>query len=235
MNYNESKEIYKRISNIGMQISHACEVGVYLPKTSNVIDFIHNDATEKITLVEPNPRIVKEIKKEFEGIEKVQLHPVAIHEYNGTLSLFEVEASTFADGLPASPATINDQFKKKDLKKIETRCQLFSEIDSKDIDLLSIDTEGCEWYVLKTMTSRPKVISIETHGKFYVNPYLGKIKKWIQTNGYQPWYKTRSDTVYIKSNLSKRSFGDVLELFFMDLWIILRRAKKVFYFKRYFK
>jgi hypothetical protein len=41
--------------------------------------------------------------------------------------------------------------------------------------LLSVDTEGCEWYALKNLKSRPKVISLETHGKYYTNAYIKEI------------------------------------------------------------
>ncbi len=229
MDFKPQKEIYKRIKRKGMTVAHACEVGVYLPKTSNIVDFIYDDQVEKITLVEPNPRIVKEIEEEFAGIEKIKLHPVAVHEYEGTLALFEAEASTFAEGLPASPALVNDHYEKEDVRKLETKCTQFVNLDSGDIDLLSIDTEGCEWYVLKTMKSRPKIISIETHGKFYVNPFLSEIKSWMGEQGYLSWYKTRSDTVYINSSIKSPSLMDKLKLHLMNIWLKIRRAKKIFY------
>ena len=36
-------QIYERLSNYMSEISTVCEVGVYLPETSNVIDFINEN------------------------------------------------------------------------------------------------------------------------------------------------------------------------------------------------
>ena len=229
MNNKANKRIYKEILTKNIEIKHACEVGVYLPETSNIVDFIYSEQTLKITLVEPNPRIIKKIEHQFEGIDKIVLHPVAIHDYEGTLNLFEAEASTFAEGLSSSPALINDKYEKSDIKKIATPCKKFDQVDSNDIDLLSIDTEGCEWYILKNMNSRPKVISIETHGKFYTNPFIKEIKLWLDKAGYKVWYKTKSDSVYIKNELFSLTLSEHFRLFLMSARIALRKAKRIFY------
>lgn len=235
MNYEDSKRIFNEVQNKGLKINHACEIGVFLPETSNIIDFINDEGVEKISLVEPNPRIVEKIKDYFKGKTNIKLYPIAIHEYNGTLNLFEAEASTFAEGLPSSPAMINDQYEKQDVKKIETECKLFSEIDPGDIDLLSIDTEGCEWYALKTMVSRPQIISIETHGKFYTNPFIKQIRSWLSKEGYEEWYKTKSDTVYFKTGALELEAREKKSLRSMNFYIAFRKAKRVFYLKRTFK
>lgn len=235
MNYEDSKRIFNEVQKKGLSINHACEIGVFLPETSNIIDFINDENVNKISLVEPNPRIVKKIKEFFKDKTNIDLYPIAIHEYNGVLNLFEAEASTFAEGLPSSPAMINDQYEKQEVKKIETECKLFSEIDKGDIDLLSIDTEGCEWYAVKTMVSRPKIISIETHGKFYTNPFIKEIKNWMSVEGYEEWYKTKSDTVYFKKGVFELESTEKKNLRSMNFYISLRKAKRVFYFKRTLK
>ena len=79
------------------------------------------------------------------------------------------------------------------------------------------------------MKSRPKVISIETHGKFYVNPFIDKITKWVLDNGYKVWFKDKSDTVYYKADLFKLSFVEKIQLLTMNTYVNLRRAKKIFY------
>ena len=230
MDYQDSKKIYTKVLEKKLRIAHACEIGVFLPETSNIVDFIQDGV--RATLIEPNPRIVEKIKAFFEGSTNVTLHPVAIHEYNGTLNLFEAEASTFAEGLPASPAMVNDRYEKKSAKKIMTECMLFSDIDVGDIDLLSIDTEGCEWYALKTMVSRPSIISIETHGKFYLNPFLSQIEDWLNREHYRIWYKTKSDSVYFRKGILELSKGEKIELLKMNLYLFLRRAKRFFHFRR---
>ncbi len=228
MNFENNKIIYKKVKQKGLTINKVCEVGVYLPETSNIIDFIL-DGVNTI-LVEPNPPAIQAINEYFRGKdENIVLHKVAIYNRDGKLNLSNAEASTFVSELPSSPALVNDKYATDESKEVEVKCVKFSSVDDGDIDLLSIDTEGCEWYVLEFMISRPKVISVETHGKFYINPFIGKIKDWIETNNYLVWYKDMSDTVYIRNDFAKLSLIEKLKLNYINLRIKLRRAKKVFY------
>jgi FkbM family methyltransferase len=227
MNYIGNKTIYKKIKKKNIEFQNVCEVGVYLPETSNIIDFILEGKNS--ILVEPNPPAIAAINNFFKGYNNIQLYPYAIYNYNGKLVLSNAEASTFVSELPASPALTNDNYKINDSKNVEVECRLFSEIDKGNIDFLSVDTEGCEWYVLETMKSRPKVISIETHGKFYINPFIDKINNWIKQNDYKIWYKDKSDTVYIKNGLFTFSVYDKIALLFINIRLKLRMAKKIFY------
>jgi len=108
----------------------------------------------------------------------------------------------------------------------EVDCVVFDEIDNSSIDLLSIDTEGAEWYVIKNLKSRPKIVSIETHGKFYTNPYIENISKWMTDNNYKVWYKTKSDTVYYLQDQIRVDFYEKFSLLSMNIKILLRRSKK---------
>ncbi|MBK8554209.1 MAG: FkbM family methyltransferase [Ignavibacteria bacterium] len=87
-------------------------------------------------------------------------------------------------------------------------------MDDGTIDLLSVDIEGGEWFVVKHLVSRPDVISIETHWKNYSNPYLKEINEWMSDNDYQIWYIDKSDTVYFKNNLFKLTVLEKAELKF---------------------
>ena len=42
------------------------------------------------------------------------------------------------------------------------------------------------------------MLSLETHGKRYVNPYMSEITDWLARNGYEPWFVDKSDTVYVR-------------------------------------
>ncbi|MEN8119609.1 MAG: FkbM family methyltransferase [Bacteroidota bacterium] len=227
MNFDRNKVIYRQVKQKDLSINTVCEVGVYLPETSNIIDFIVDGV--KTILVEPNPPAIQAINKYFKNYNNITLHEVAIYDREGKLNLSNAEASTFVSELPASPALVNDKYTTDESKEVEVKCVKFSSIDDGDIDLLSIDTEGSEWYVLEFMKSRPKVISVETHGKFYVNPFIEKINDWVETNGYTIWYKDMSDTVYIRKDIAQLNLGEKLSLSYMNFRIKLRRAKKVFY------
>ena len=224
MNTRSNKLLYRKVSSKTIPIQKVCEVGVYLPETSNIIDFI-KEGKETI-LVEPEPNSIQAIKSYFQDYSNVTLIPVAIYKHNGTLTLAKAEASTFVSDLPMSPALINDQYQIDATKNIDVECKVFSDIDEGDIDLLSIDTEGSEWYVLLTMVSRPKIISIETHGKFYVNPFLKDIKNWMKENDYQVWFKDNSDTVFCKKGLFNLSLKEKMTLSLAMINVWFRRNKK---------
>lgn len=215
--------LYKKLKKKKLTFQHVCEVGVYKPETSNVLDFI-TDGT-RTTLVEADPVMVELLSSTFAPY-KVQIVPYAMWDYNGTIILSQAGASTFVDSLPNSPALENDGYIQKAENSIEVECKVFSAVDDGSIDLLSIDIEGGEWYVLKHAVSRPAVISVETHGKFYVNPYLQQLEEWFQINNYRVWYKDASDTVYIRNGLFTPTFWERLTIVWRELRIRLRRLRK---------
>jgi FkbM family methyltransferase len=220
-----TKKIYRKILSKSVQVKHVCEVGVFLPQMSNVFDFITKSKT-KTTLVEPDPKSIKAIQDFFGSYSNVTLCPFAVYDYNGTMELVQREASTFAADLSASPALVNDNYQVKEEDKFSVECKTFDRIDDGTIDLLSIDTEGCEWFVIKNLRSKPLVISLETHGKKYVNPYFNEINKWMNENGYEPWFMDRSDTVYYKKGSFTMSLPERMQLWWMDLYVKFRRFKK---------
>jgi FkbM family methyltransferase len=220
------KEIYAKCKSKSIEPKHVAEVGVYLPETSNILDFIKDRV--RTTLVEPDPATVIAINKYFEGYDNITLHPVAAFDTNGTVSLYRRAASTFMAESGSSPAMINDNYELSDDDKFEVEAKKFSDIDDGTIELLSIDIEGAEWYVVKHLVSRPEVISVETHGKYYINPKIDEINTWMKENGYIIWYKDGSDTVYIKSSLYKPSVLDSISLALYNSYLALRRAKKIF-------
>jgi len=220
------KKIYQRLEQRNIRFKHVCEVGVYLPETSNVIDFIL--AGVKATLVEADPQTVKKINEYFTGYD-IHVFPVAIWDHNGVIKLSKAAASTFVSTLKASPALINDQYQVDEKNTFEVPCKVFSEIDDGTFDLLSVDIEGAEWYVIKNMVSRPKIISIETHGKYYVNPFIIEINSWLEKEGYQVWYKDGSDTVFFHRDFLTPSLPERIGT---SLALLKIRWKK---FKRNFK
>ena len=218
-----NNRLYNNCEGKSIVFQHVCEVGVYLPPTSNVISFIRDNI--RTTLVEPDPKCISSIKEYFKDYQNIHLYPYAIFDHNGTLELVQRNSSTFVSTLEASPALVNDHYKVEEKDKFTVECRRFDDIDDGSIDLLSVDTEGCEWYVIKNMKSRPAVISIETHGKGYVNPFYSEICSWIAENGYSLWYKDGSDSVYFKNGLFKLSIPEKISLKAMDIRLSYRRWK----------
>jgi len=217
--------MYQKLRARGLTLTHVCEVGVYIPETSNILDFINNGV--RATLVEADPDVAKKIKAAF-ATKNIDLHPVAVWDTNGTLKLSKAASSTFATELPTSPALENDRYHVSEATTFEVPCVQFSTIDDGTIDLLSIDIEGGEWYVLKHLVSSPKVLSIETHGKYYTNPFLTEITAWLAQHHYTLWYKDGSDSVFIKEGLFSVNFFDKLATKRVELLIRWKKFKRIF-------
>src|SRR5512133_2367754 len=194
-----NSRLHESTRRLGLTFSHVAEVGVWIPEASNVLGYIEEGI--RTALVEPDPDCVARIRERFDGLPNVQVHPVAIFTERTRLSLYHAESSTFAAVLPSSPALVNDRYQRTDDKKFDVDAVPFSDVDDGTIDLLSVDTEGCEWFVLQTLRSRPTVISLETHGRRYRNPYLAEIESWMKREGYRVWYRDRSDTVYVREGV----------------------------------
>lgn len=225
MSNKSPKRIYTKAKERGLSFKHVCEVGVYLPETSNILDFIRDGL--RATLVEADPVTVEKIKEYFKGYP-ITLFPVAVWDTTGVLQLSKAAASTFATELKQSPAIVNDHYTVSKENTFEVPCRVFSEIDDGTIDLLSIDIEGGEWYVIKHLVSKPKVISIETHGKYYTNPFIREISAWMDDMKYRIWYKDASDTVYVRDENFSISMADRLETNLTELKISWKKFKKVF-------
>lgn len=218
-------QLFEKLSARQLTFEHVCEVGVYVPKTSNIRDFI--EAGVRATLVEADPEIAEQVRAAFAPYHAT-VHAVAVWDTDGTLKLSRAASSTFATELPTSPALENDRYRISEANTFEVPCVQFSTLDDGSIDLLSIDIEGGEWYVLKHLRSRPKVLSIETHGKYYTNPFITEITTWLQAHNYELWYKDGSDSVYIQQGLFAVSLADELATKQAEMLTGWKKIKRIF-------
>lgn len=219
-----NQTFYQKVKESGVACHHVAEVGVWHPDTSNVLGFILEGT--RTTLVEPEPRSIRLIEQRFKNLDNVELHPCALCDFAGEVELFSLESSTFLGSLEVTPAIVNDRYAKSEADSFKVRAVKFSQIDDGSIDVLSVDTEGSEWFVLKHMKSRPAVISLETHGGAYVNPHYQDIVQWMTLNDYVLWYKGRCDSVYARRDKVKITLLDRLRNLMMDLEITLVAFRK---------
>lgn len=222
--------LYSKVIAKEFRPSHVAEVGVGHPSSSNIYQFIQEGV--KTTLVEPDPETIKLIKEQFKG-NNVFLHEVAACDFNGKVDLYQRKSSSFVCDLPSSPAIVNDDYRIRATDRFTANAQIFSEIDDGTIDLISIDTEGSEWFVIKNMVSRPTIISIETHGGMYTNPYINELEDWMKSNSYALWYRDRTDSVFVLTSVIQIEPGDRFRLLASNLAIELKstRRKLIKYFK----
>jgi len=186
--------LYEFVTEASIPVAHACEVGVYLPDTSNVLGWIN--AGLRTTLVECDPLIVTVLRDRFSSHMHVRIDAVAVADEAGQLTLYRTAASTFGQNVPDAPALANDGYQRAESDAFTVQAVTFDAIDDGSIDVLSIDIEGGEWYVLRHLRSRPAVICVETHGKHYSNPFIAEIRAWMAEQGYGAWYFDAADTVY---------------------------------------
>jgi len=216
--------LYKKVFNKNFCPVHVAEVGVWHPETSNVFSYIEQGV--RTTLVEPDPDSARLIHQCFGHMDHVTLHQCALCDYNGSVELCQRGSSTFVAELPKSPAIVNDGCDVYRARRFKARAMMFSEIDDGTIDLISIDTEGSEWFVLKHMKSRPAVVSVETHGGMYLNPYIEHIYQWFTANAYMLWYRDKSDSVFVKCGCIRVTAADRAALGMETILLYLHKKRK---------
>jgi FkbM family methyltransferase len=179
------------------------EVGVWDLPYAQCKNFLYNDKT-KIIMVEPLLNQFNKIKNAITNFDDITLHNKAVYKTEGTLEInvpIGTEGSTASSYIESgSPYDMNDKHDAQftmTTESIET--VTMDMIDDGDLDVLAVDAEGCEWYVLETMKSRPKVITLETGPWIqYINPKIDKINEWMKVNGYAVFGREKSDTIYYK-------------------------------------
>jgi FkbM family methyltransferase len=216
--------LYRKLSAKGFRPAHVAEVGVHKPTSSNVYDYIMQGV--RCTLVEPDPDSALAIRHYFAGQPNVTLHSVAVYDHPGQLELVRRGPSTFVAELTDTPATVNDRYQLNENDKFVVEARTFDQIDDGTIDLLSVDTEGSEWFVIKHMISRPSVISIETHGALYRNPYLDRISEWMKANDYILLFKATSDSVFVKRGEVEVNTHDKITQELINVYLGYKRLAK---------
>lgn len=203
-----SDRLHRMCKRKQVQLRKVAEVGVYFPETSNILAFIRDGIPAM--LVEADPKCVEKIEHYFAAYPQVQIFPYAVWDDSGFVTLYRTNASTFVGELTAAPALVNDAYARVEEDSFQAEARRFSEIDDGSIDLLSIDIEGAEWYVLKHLRSRPVVIALETHAGEYNNPFMPQIREWMRANGYERWFVDNTDTVYARRGAIDFSTGERL-------------------------
>jgi len=150
-------------------------------------------------LVEALWKYGRVLYSQYQHLKNVHLYPFAACDQRGPLTLFDRGEGSWLVDLPASPDTMNNAVE-IDPEYCNTVPGITIDmIDTGELDLLLVDIEGAEWWVLKHLVSHPKVIVLETHltGGSYINPYMIEIERWMEENGYVLQDKNISDSLYI--------------------------------------
>jgi len=149
----------------------------------------------KCVLFEPLWNFYHEINKAIKP-SNVIVHNIAIYDYNGKCEFIQNDQLSSIKGIH-SPAF---QIGQRGGNITVCDCAKIREFDKGDINLLFLDMEGSEWFVLKHLISRPKKIVIETSSPGYVNPFLKEIHGWMWENKYKEVGRDGPDIIWIKKH-----------------------------------
>lgn len=160
------------------------EIGVGHLYHCRTLPFINSDA--ECWLFEPNPMCFTELESHLSHHPNFKLFNYAVGAENKECHLCLAGPSSFLEGID-SPEKSRNPSADKELTKVVVRVKSIKDIDTGDIDVLLLDTEGSEFDIIKNLISRPRQISVEMYsfGVRYKNPHFDEILQWMKENNYE--------------------------------------------------
>lgn len=187
-----TRELSKRCKEIGFQPERIAEVGVGAPEQITTGKLLKD--AKSVILVEPHPGSFRRLTKLFEEDQRIEVIQKAIFPKRGQQKFQIKGGSSYLDCVKSPESR-----KGSKLLSIMVEAIPFSDIDPGNLDLVALDCEGSEWFVISTMTSRPRVITVEMALRSgYRNPYYDEIVAWMKEEGYRDWYTFKADHTWIK-------------------------------------
>jgi FkbM family methyltransferase len=147
----------------------------------------------KGVLIEPQPAVFETLKRNYAGKDDgISFENVAISSNPAPLELYRLCSTSPSSVASSNPkiAAKQLQVKAHELEKIMVPTTKLDDIVAKygmnSLDILQLDTEGCDWDVLQTLDltkTRPWQIGFE-HG--HLSPMaIGKMTEHLNAHGYR--------------------------------------------------
>lgn len=159
--------------------------------------------SKKTLLFEPNPKEFERVRNVYGEYPNIVIYNIGIYKYADKLKFYGLGGTTYLSEIKESPVKVIDGYAEQENQVFWANCATIDGFDDGNIDLLLIDCEGSEWFVLEKLKSRPVLISLETHspsGK-YLNPFIKEIYNWMKENNYIPFAFNESDTVFANTSV----------------------------------
>lgn len=177
-----------------------CEVGVNEPDKCSVADFIR-DGIEAI-LVEPLPWCAENLRRAFPTACVLQAvcgdseGKVILYDRGEGSWIGDVPQGTAPDEHENHSALKREGFNPAFVREVESIT--FDKIDPGTIDILCVDTEGAEWFVVKRMVSVPRLVRLETHFTHsgWKNPFTNEIHSAMLMQRYTKLGEDVSDSLW---------------------------------------
>lgn len=205
------------VSSLGFTPRTLIEVGAACGESYRLDHYVKGGF--KVVLVEANPRLYHCLAKGYpQGAfrqtwpqttpppylypavtgSNLQIVHAAVADHNGTIKLYERDASTFVGGVN-SPARQNDGYSEREKDAYEVPAVTIDRLDDGQVDVLLADCEGSEWFCLKGLISRPRLIVLELKGGGYRNPFRAEIDAWMTENGYRQVEDDQTDVAFTRA------------------------------------
>lgn len=200
-------EFGKIVHASGVAVKHAVEVGAHSVRYCNLGRYLL-DPDVRVELFEPQPDMASRLVHDTAGMN-VEVHAVAICKTAGTCVLMQYGVGAHVKGVVA-PAVANRnlpsmvrKFGGKQIGEIQVPCRTFDDYDDGTIDIITLDTEGAEWWAIERMQSRPAWICIEMGDEKnpYKNPFTAEINQWMRGNNYVSYGVVLQDHVWRRSGV----------------------------------
>ena len=197
-------DLHSLTRSIHLNPRHVVEIGVNEPQRCSVADFIRGGV--KATLVEPLPWCAKNLNAAFpfarviEAVCAEQAGEITLYDRGEGAWIESVPAGSAPDEHPSHSGIKRSEFEQQ-YKRTVKAIRFADEIDAEDIDIICVDTEGAEWFVIGQMhKARPRLVRVETHFSHsgYRNPYLREITERMAALGYNKLVEDVSDTLWIR-------------------------------------
>lgn len=138
----------------------------------------YKDHCGRAIFIEPDPAMASKARVKYPW---AVLHQVAVTDKVGTANLRKLRGSSYVKGIGWAPIFDSDRARAEQAGKVAISTVTFDMIDDGEVDMLNLDCEGSEWFVLKNMVSRPRFLQVELHKG---NPHRQTMLDWIAANGY---------------------------------------------------
>lgn len=192
------ERLYERIW--GGSPRWVAEVGVNEPERCSVAGWLRRGVPG--TLVEPLPWCAARLREAFPTAQVVE---GVVGEGGGKVRLYDRGEGSWIEDVPLGSAP-DEHVGHSGMRREAFEQQFMREVDSfpwwsverHDLDVLCVDTEGAEWFVVRGMTCRPKLVRLEMHFTHsgWRNPFDSEIRERMAAMGYEVLGEDVSDVIW---------------------------------------
>lgn len=198
---------YEAFENIGA-VNTIVDVGANIGATAVFFKNIHPEAV--LYCFEPNPASFELLSFNTSQLDDINVYNCGLHEIESTVKLYKGRMGGISDSIIPWNAVTDDFF----LIPLKNAAAEMRRLKVDVIDILKIDTEGCEVPILRSIVkwlADIKVVYLEYHSeldRLLIDMILRKTHVLYSSHSTNPH---RGELVYINNDLERRYRDDLIE------------------------